>query len=405
MKCMHCGADVPEGMLYCGKCGTEVQIVPDYNPLDDVLAKQVKGSIGGTTTPLDIYEESSKNVGKNRSTERHSNTGSSPKAHAKRQVDPRVKRRQQMERKRQLAKKRRQRRMIIFAFILVITGVFAFLIYQNSYSGVVRKGNRALAAQDYALAETYFNKAVGKNRTKAEAYTGLSKVYIAQDDLDTAEAFFLDAIDSQPTNIALYKGAIAFYTDTEQLHKITELLDGCEEDAVLLALSDYLTAEPDFSLEGGTYEDVQQVSLTSSGEGIYYTTDGSEPTTESTEYTEPILLNEGTTDLKAISLNKKGIPSVTAERKYIVEIPVADAPAVTPSTGQYDTDTQISIIVPSGYEAYYTLDGSDPTNASIKYSEPIDMPEGQTIFCAVLIGTNSGKASAVTKRNYVLEYE
>ena len=45
MECPHCGAYIPDDKLYCGKCGYEVQIVPDYNPLEDVLAKEVKGSI------------------------------------------------------------------------------------------------------------------------------------------------------------------------------------------------------------------------------------------------------------------------------------------------------------------------------------------------------------------------
>ena len=43
MKCMHCGADLPEDQLICPSCGREIQIVPDYNPLDDMLTAQLKG--------------------------------------------------------------------------------------------------------------------------------------------------------------------------------------------------------------------------------------------------------------------------------------------------------------------------------------------------------------------------
>ena len=43
MKCMHCGADLPEDQLICPRCGREIQIVPDYNPLDDMLTAQLKG--------------------------------------------------------------------------------------------------------------------------------------------------------------------------------------------------------------------------------------------------------------------------------------------------------------------------------------------------------------------------
>jgi len=60
------------------------------------------------------------------------------------------------------------------------------------------------------------------------------------------------------------------------------------------------------------------------------------------------------------------------------------------------------INVPEGYTAYYTLDGTTPSAASAQYKGPIDMPEGQTIFSAVLI-SKSGKMTQITKRNYVLE--
>ena len=48
MKCMHCGADLPEDQLICPGCGREIQIVPDYNPLDDMLTAQLKGGITQT---------------------------------------------------------------------------------------------------------------------------------------------------------------------------------------------------------------------------------------------------------------------------------------------------------------------------------------------------------------------
>ena len=56
MKCRRCGAVMPDGLLRCSKCGADIRIVPDYNPLDDVLAAQVKGAIDGSEAPLDDYE-------------------------------------------------------------------------------------------------------------------------------------------------------------------------------------------------------------------------------------------------------------------------------------------------------------------------------------------------------------
>ena len=85
-----------------------------------------------------------------------------------------------------------------------------------------------------------------------------------------------------------------------------------------------------------------------------------------------------------------------------IEFPVADAPVVTPSTGQYSTAMQISITVPEGYTAYYTTDGSTPTTESSLYTGPIEMPEGQTLFSAVLV-SKTGKMTQTTKRNYIYQ--
>ena len=59
MRCRYCGQRIPEGELYCRHCGKEVRIVPDYNPLDDMLTAQIKGAIDGDE---DIYNDSYRHV-------------------------------------------------------------------------------------------------------------------------------------------------------------------------------------------------------------------------------------------------------------------------------------------------------------------------------------------------------
>lgn len=418
MKCTYCGANIPDGELYCPSCGTEVQIVPEYNPLEDVLAKQVKGSIDGSTRPLDLYEDEefqenlSNTQPRRKSTQPRRDTGRQPSlqrrdtgrqqtVRSKKEVEER--RRQQAAKKKALAKKRRIRLFIIIALIFVAAGVTSFFIYQNSYSSLIKKGNTALGQNDYTTANDYFDRAVNKDATEPGAYTGLANVFVAQDDLDSAEEVFLDAITAQPANVDLYRACIEFYRSTKQTEKIPVLIDNCDDENVVEALNNYVTAIPEFSLEEGSYDDVQEVTLTSDGKAIYYTIDGTDPTTASTKYSEPILLNEGETVVKAISVNKNDVPSMIASKTYSIELPVADAPAVSPSTGQHDAGTEITINVPEGYSAYYTTDGSDPTSGSIKYTEPIAMPGGATtVFKAVLINV-SGKSTQITTRTYITE--
>lgn len=465
MKCLHCGANIPDDQVICPECGAEVQIVPDYNPLEDVLAREVKGSVEGATrqirsgdirrynrrgTPvqsvnstrvmsqgeLDRIRDERQNMnrrtgGQNRAGGRSAggvrNTGSGSRTAAGtrsggsarntgnvrpnreqtgRQWDDR--RRQQQLKKREAAKKRRRNLLITLFLLLALIGVGIYVAYQNSYTGVMKKGYSALQAGNYEQAESYFNRAIVKDKSRAEAYTGLSEIYIEQNDLDSAESVFLSALGSQPTNADLYQAAIDFYMDTEQLEKISPLLADCEDETVLNAVSDYVSAAPSFSLEGGTYSEVQEVTISSSTGGtIYYTTDGTDPTASSEEYREPILLqNEGEVVIKAIAINDKEIPSIVSSAKYTIEFPIASAPAVNPATGQYTEPTQITITVPDGYTAYYTMDGTTPTSDSERYTGPVDMPENsQIIFNAVLINNNNGKATDVTTRNYITRAE
>ena len=241
---------------------------------------------------------------------------------------------------------------------------------------------------------------MSKDNKRPEAYTGLSGVYAAQDDLDAAEAVFLTGLEEQTDNADLYEACVNFYMDTEQQEKIPELLDDAS-DTVQEALGGYIIDGPSFSLDDEeTFEDVQELTLTAGdGETIYSTPDETDPTTSSTKYTEPIQISEGTTTITAIAVDDRGVPSLPVQKSYTVEFPIVDAPAVSPSTGQYDEAKQIEIKVPEGYDAYYTMDESDPTTASTKYTGPIEMPEGTTIFKAILVN-GEGRSSGITTRNF-----
>lgn len=398
MKCRYCGHEIPDGVLYCENCGKEVRIVPDYNPLDDILAQEIVGSINGEPAGLDLSDtERLRRTASQRRT-----TGRTMRGTGTMTEDREARRRQAQRRKAQLRKKRRILLAVMFLILAALIGGIV-LIYKNSYNGIVSAGNKALERQEYSEASSAFQRAIGKNKERPEAYTGLSRVYLAQNDPDAAESVFLDAIEEQAGNSDLYGACIDFYIDTKQQMEIPGLLDEAT-DQVREALSEYIIDVPEFSLDAKeTYEEVQQLTLTA-GKGltIYYTVDGSDPDTGSTKYTEPIQLDEGETTVTAIAVNKNGIPSMPEAKEYVIELPIEDAPAVSPSTGQYEAATSIEVKVPDGYEAYYTTDGSDPTTASAKYTGPVNMPEGETLFKAVLV-SGDGRLSGITTRNYVLE--
>lgn len=94
---------------------------------------------------------------------------------------------------------------------------------------------------------------------------------------------------------------------------------------------------PVFSVEGGTFETSPELTLATDTEGatIYYTLDGTIPTSESTEYTGAITLSDGTTEIKAIAI-KEGSKSLISAETFVIgsQEPFSGTPISLPGTVQ-----------------------------------------------------------------------
>ena len=163
-----------------------------------------------------------------------------------------------------------------------------------------------------------------------------------------------------------------------------------------------MCSPPAFSIAPGTYTSLQKLELSGDYQRIYYTLDGTDPTLESSVYTESVELNEGTTCIKAIGVNAKNIISEVASGKYIIVLKTPAAPVVYPKSGDFSKETTIKVSVPDGCKAYYAFDREPDVN-STEYEQPISMPVGYHIFNVILVAAN-GKTSKLTSREYYLQY-
>jgi len=139
-------------------------------------------------------------------------------------------------------------------------------------------------------------------------------------------------------------------------------------------------AKPVFSPDPGQYYPHVEVEIScdTPGATIYYTTDGSDPTESSNEYTEPITITT-TTTLKARAFKKGQTPSSIATARYIIDDTVKK-PVFTPSPGEYPEPQQVFIVSDTpGATIYYTTDGSDPTESSNKYTDLINITTTTTL--------------------------
>jgi Bacterial Ig-like domain (group 3)/Chitobiase/beta-hexosaminidase C-terminal domain/FG-GAP-like repeat/Fn3 associated len=144
-------------------------------------------------------------------------------------------------------------------------------------------------------------------------------------------------------------------------------------------------ATPTFSLLVGNYSTAQTVTIAdASGGPIYYTSDGTNPTTSSTLYTGPISVST-TETLKAISSPTTHYTSAISEVVYTI----TDPPAFSVPGGTYSTQQSVSLTDgTTGAAIYYTTDGSTPGKTSPQYSTPITVVGNMTLNAVALAPGN-----------------
>ncbi len=162
------------------------------------------------------------------------------------------------------------------------------------------------------------------------------------------------------------------------------------------------TATPTFSPVAGTYYTAQTVSIsdTTTGALIYYTTDGTTPTTSSTVYSGPISV-PSTVTIEAIAAATGYANSVVATATYTISAPPAAAPTFSPSAGTYTSAQTVTLSdTTQGATIYYTTNGTTPTTSSTAYSGPITVSSTETIEA---IAAASGYSnSAVATATYTI---
>ena len=139
-------------------------------------------------------------------------------------------------------------------------------------------------------------------------------------------------------------------------------------------------ATPTFTPEAGTYNEAQNVTIATATEDaiIYYTIDGTDPTTASSVYSAAIPVTE-TTTIKAYAVKDGMTDSEIATAEYVINY-VVENPVFSPEAGSYTEAQNVTITCATdGATIYYTTDGSDPDDSSNEYSTAIPVTTTTTI--------------------------
>ena len=220
-------------------------------------------------------------------------------------------------------------------------------------------------------------------------YTAVQLVTIS--DATSGAAIYYTTDGSTPTTSSTpYTGHVTVL-ETETLKAIA-VVTGAPLSPVASAVYTVnllpTVATPTFSPAAGTYTGAQSVTIAdaTSGATIYYTTDGSTPTTSSTQYAGPITVGS-TETLKAIAVATGENDSLVASAAYDINPAVAVAtPTFTPAAGAYTSTQSVTIAdATSGATIYYTTNGTMPTTSSTPYSGPITVSSTETLEAIAVV--------------------
>ncbi len=163
---------------------------------------------------------------------------------------------------------------------------------------------------------------------------------------------------------------------------------------------DKTTPTANANIKGRLYNTTKNITLTMSESGIiYYTKNGTAPTTASIQYTEPISIT-GTTTLKFIAVDKAGNTSPIYTENYTIDTTTPTA-SVNLKGGLYNTNKNIIISMSEPGTIYYTKNGTTPTTSSTKYTGPLSVTSTTTLkFIAV---DKAGNKSPIYTQTYTID--
>lgn len=317
MRCSKCDRELSPGDVYCPGCGQEVQIVPDYDPLDEML--------------WDKAEEKSR---KKKEEGKGEDAGEEP---------ARKEHKNGRSQKRSLPFWKDAwfwRVLLSVAALAVCTGIlfgsYHYITSRKDYGYQLRKGMDCYESGRLEEAIPYLKQAwellEDTEGGDLRPLLYLARVYRELDEAEMAADTFERVLSltslpmEEKEKTEIYGEFFQTLNEAGRTGEINGWIEECPEESLKKKLLPYRIEKPEASISGGVYHYYVYPELTAPYGTIYYTLDGSTPTQDSKEYTEKIPLVEGDNLLTAVAVNEKGIVSEPLFVVYTLDFDVPDIP-------------------------------------------------------------------------------
>ncbi len=421
MKCPLCNAEIKEGSLYCEKCGEDIHIVPDFDPIvEDACNTTIENMTQDIFSPREEVKpkERTSDAGLKTSggevrQEKTQNTSHEPE----KVVYPEDTGKKQ----RSVFNMPKPLNYILigvaFVIIIALTGLSFVFFTSDKYK--LRKADQAYEAGEYSKAVFLYQELLDKNWYDTELLEKYGMALLGKGDTETYMEVLLQIFDSPYSDAGsrddALEGLISIYDSNKDFGKIQELIQKTGNAVYRKKYSMYFTDPPVIVTENGSYQLPQLLSISAEDPdvSIYYsiqcTKDGvTNSIVDDKEYTGPILLDDGIFDITAYCVNAKGVRSDTVSGIVEIKDSPPAAPVITPRSGEYFESVPIVIENYSdGSTAfYYTTDGSNPNSSSYRYTEPLVMMPGVSWYKFICIDDKGLSSDIVDVRyDFNIEYK
>jgi Chitobiase/beta-hexosaminidase C-terminal domain len=221
------------------------------------------------------------------------------------------------------------------------------------------------------------------------------------DALTTAKIYYTTDGSMPTTSSPAYNSPISVSSTTT--FRAMAFSPGLPNSAVSLATYSIVlqqAPQPLFSPPPSTYSSAQSVKLSNNlNLPMYYTSDGSIPTTNSTPYSGPIIVSMNTT-ISAITAAYGYVTSPMTSGTYYIQAP---NPTISPASGTYYAMVNATVSdAVNRATIYYTTNGSIPTTASTACANPCQLAISTTTTLKAIAAGGGYASSNVAVVTYTI---